>query len=180
VISSGPSSKSSSSSSKLNLPAKPSCSSPSSALIPEYPERALRRHEPHLGPLCPVELERDGREGSLNFEKLGRGRISLPRRWRKKRLYNVCPRNQVRIAMNSLYISFHCCLCLEWNSLHGPESNIVPCLEFRLSVGRTSDMTTPFEIELTAFILYRRYSSDEYRFTGVEIGRRTDELFISS
>jgi hypothetical protein len=41
-------------------------------------------------------------------------------------------------------------------------------------------MTTPFEIELTAFILYRRHSSDEYRFTGVEIGRRAYELLISS
>jgi hypothetical protein len=56
----------------------------------------------------------------------------------------------------------------------------MPSLEFRLSVGRTSDMTTPFEIELTAFILYRRHSSDEYRFTGVEIGRRANELCISS
>jgi len=93
-------------------------------------------------------------------------------------LYNVCPRNQVRIAMNSLYISS--IAQGRKNSLHGPKGNVVPSLQLRLSVGRTSDMTAPFEIELTAFILYRRHSGDEHRFTGVEVGRRADKLYISS
>jgi len=56
----------------------------------------------------------------------------------------------------------------------------MPGFEFRFPIGRTSNMTTPFEIELTSIVLDWGDCGNEYRFPSVEIGRGANELYLSS